>query len=385
MAGIKLENYAWGLLTASIVATDVAIPYATTTGTTLPSLASGEWFYALLQDVDGNREIIKVSSVSPTILLGVERAQEGTVARAWAAGARVSLALTKQSLMDFGDARFLKLEGGSLDGPLSLPAINVPSNSADNSAIARFGNLAVVSNHLVGEPSVGYNIRSGNAANTWRYGIASFASWVQYRNASFDFFFGNDVTPTAGNIITKKLGMRLSTADTENRLTIPAPDAGGGGGFILQAYSGNGDIQFRRGYGSTSQVFLQTTGGTAATPSTEVRVPLLLRIPASQRLDVGDVNSKQISVMNDGIYARSNDNGSGGWIALVTRNASGTPIQMECSTFTKVLYSANCNVESYQFQARDRIYLRGWDQPRITSGSGGFPADAREGDLHIWG
>lgn len=385
MAGIKLENYAWGLLTASIVATDVAIPYATTTGTPLPSLASGEWFYALLQDVDGNREIIKVSSVSPTILLGVERAQEGTVARAWAAGARVSLALTKQSLMDFGDARFLKLEGGSLDGPLSLPAISAPESATDNNAIAALGALNVVSSPTVGYPAIGLNIRSGNAANTWRYATAAVASWIQFRDSTMNFHFSGDASPSSGGIISKRLVAQLAYTSTASSINITRPDTGTTGLVLQVAHAaGNGEVQLRRGYASTSQTLLQTLGGTDTTPSTELRAPLNFR--ANAELLVGAPGGLQMRIVGGGIMTRANNNTTDTWLMYCAPGAGGVVTQVNvASSMTKWLYEGSCNVESYQFQARDRIYLRGWDQPRISSGSGGFPADAREGDLHIWG
>ncbi|MDO6385580.1 hypothetical protein [Uliginosibacterium sp. 31-12] len=100
MAGIKLENNAWGVLSASIIATDTSIPYLRTSGAAFPDLGSGEWFFALLQDSDGNREIIKVTAVSPTVLAGISRGQEGTTARSWPAGSRVSLSITHQTLRD---------------------------------------------------------------------------------------------------------------------------------------------------------------------------------------------------------------------------------------------------------------------------------------------
>jgi len=103
MAGIKIANNAWGTLSATVEAGATAFPFVITTGAAFPVLGSGEWFYVLLQDADGNREIAKVTvfSSGSGVLGGVSRGQEGTTARRWLSGSRISLALTAQSLADY--------------------------------------------------------------------------------------------------------------------------------------------------------------------------------------------------------------------------------------------------------------------------------------------
>lgn len=103
MAGIKIANNAWGILSATVEAGATAFPFVITTGAAFPVLGSGEWFYVLLQDADGNREIAKVTvfSSGSGVLGGISRGQEGTTARRWLSGARISLALTAQSIADY--------------------------------------------------------------------------------------------------------------------------------------------------------------------------------------------------------------------------------------------------------------------------------------------
>lgn len=93
--GIKLTNNANGTLATAISSTDTTIVLAGGSHAKFPVIAanSGDWAPATLVDADGNREIVKVTARSDAQLT-VQRAQEGTAARAWPAGTRIDVRLT---------------------------------------------------------------------------------------------------------------------------------------------------------------------------------------------------------------------------------------------------------------------------------------------------
>lgn len=64
-----------------------------------PTISGSDYFYMTLEDLSANVEIVKVTGVSSNSLT-VERAQEGTTARAYAAGAKAENRLTAGGLND---------------------------------------------------------------------------------------------------------------------------------------------------------------------------------------------------------------------------------------------------------------------------------------------
>jgi hypothetical protein len=96
---IKLANNASGTLATAISASDTGIVLTSGNGALFPSLAAGEYFYATLASSGGTLEIVKVTARSGDSLT-VVRAQEGTSAAGFAAGARFELRVTAQSVRD---------------------------------------------------------------------------------------------------------------------------------------------------------------------------------------------------------------------------------------------------------------------------------------------
>lgn len=97
--GIQLKNNATGYLDSAITAADVGAVLASGDGANFPALSSGDYFYATLEDTDGNREIVKVTArVVDTITIA--RGQEGTTARTFAAGSVIELRVTEQNIQD---------------------------------------------------------------------------------------------------------------------------------------------------------------------------------------------------------------------------------------------------------------------------------------------
>ena len=96
----KFANNAVGTLASAISDVETSITVSGDEGGRFPSLSPGDYFMATIVDEDGNREIVKVTArVGNT--LTVQRGQEGTQARAFTAGSKVSHRLTAGTLNDF--------------------------------------------------------------------------------------------------------------------------------------------------------------------------------------------------------------------------------------------------------------------------------------------
>lgn len=123
---VLYTNNAASILSASITNTAASFSVASGQGALFPAISGGDYFYVTLLDSAGNIEIVKVTARSADTLT-ITRAQDGTSARAWSAGDKVELRITKAMLDDFKtDTRsgYLPLSGGTLsstvDGILTL-------------------------------------------------------------------------------------------------------------------------------------------------------------------------------------------------------------------------------------------------------------------------
>lgn len=96
---IKLKNNVSATLATSIGLADVGLVVTTGQGDLFPALGAGEYFYATLVSSGGAVEIVKVTArVVDTMT--IVRAQEGTTASNFSAGAKVELRVTAQSVID---------------------------------------------------------------------------------------------------------------------------------------------------------------------------------------------------------------------------------------------------------------------------------------------
>ena len=97
---VLYANNAASRLAASI--TNVATSFSVTAGhgVRFPAISGGDHFYATLMDSAGNLEVVKVTARA-TDTFTVQRAQEGTTARAYAVNDIVELRITKAMLDDF--------------------------------------------------------------------------------------------------------------------------------------------------------------------------------------------------------------------------------------------------------------------------------------------
>jgi len=96
---LKFTNNASATLAGSIASTATSITLSSGNGALMPALAAGEFFFATLIDSSNNLEVIRVTARSADVLT-VTRAQDGTTARAYAAGDKVELRLVAATFLE---------------------------------------------------------------------------------------------------------------------------------------------------------------------------------------------------------------------------------------------------------------------------------------------
>lgn len=89
----KLANNASSTLASAINNSVTTVSIASGDASKFPALAAGEWFPLTVVDASGNIEVMRVTARSSATLT-VVRGQEGTTARAFAAGSKCDLRLT---------------------------------------------------------------------------------------------------------------------------------------------------------------------------------------------------------------------------------------------------------------------------------------------------
>lgn len=112
---VVLTNNATSLLAAAIEAADTTISVRTVDAGKFPNPTAGDWFPLTLVDNAGNMEVLKATARVGSIIT-VERAQENTTAKAFAAGARVDLRATAAALMGVGERATTKTVGAAMAG-----------------------------------------------------------------------------------------------------------------------------------------------------------------------------------------------------------------------------------------------------------------------------
>jgi hypothetical protein len=96
---VNLKNNAISKLASSLTSGATTLSVTTGEGAKFPTLTAGQWFPLTLVDSSNNVEVMRCTGRA-TDVLTVTRAQEGTSARAFAAGDRVELRLTAAALSE---------------------------------------------------------------------------------------------------------------------------------------------------------------------------------------------------------------------------------------------------------------------------------------------
>lgn len=97
--GVKFKNNVRSALDTAISASDLGLAVTFGDGTLFPAAGAGDYFYMTIESTEGDYEIVKVTARSGDSMT-IVRAQEGTTARAFTAGASCALRITNQGLLD---------------------------------------------------------------------------------------------------------------------------------------------------------------------------------------------------------------------------------------------------------------------------------------------
>lgn len=107
--GIQLKNNASTTVPLAVTSTATSLVVASGTGAEFPTLGAGDYFYATIQDVNNNFEIVKVTARADDTMT-ITRAQEGTLAIPFPANSRFELRVTVENMLSkFTDLDFLLL------------------------------------------------------------------------------------------------------------------------------------------------------------------------------------------------------------------------------------------------------------------------------------
>lgn len=150
MGAIRYSNNASGTLAISVGPADASITLGAGQGAFFPTIGAGQYALVTLEDVNGVIEIVKAITRTGDVM-NIERAQEGTIAAAFASGSRVEVRVTAASLDNF-----MQKSGDTLPGVYDMIG-------------GTLKNGQLVGTVMRGEPGVSTNeikVPSGGAAPT---------------------------------------------------------------------------------------------------------------------------------------------------------------------------------------------------------------------------
>jgi hypothetical protein len=247
---IKFSNNASTTLASAISTGDLSLTVATGDGAEFPSITGAEYFYATIINSVGSNEIVKVTARSGDVFT-IVRAQEGTIARPFAAGATIENRMTAGSFDDLVDTvaaveGFPTPEDGKFIGDYDLSGTEYPAYTATEMRTALGLGTAAVE-----------DVATGGTGDLLR--------------ADGD---GSSLTSVPGDVITTQGDIIVGDASGDpERLAIGADGqvlTSNGTDVSWQDISGGTDMYF-----GSSQTF--TANGTFTVPSgvTEVIVEVL--------------------------------------------------------------------------------------------------------------
>jgi len=174
----KFTNNASATLASAITTSSTVISVTAGQGAFFPTLAGADYFFATLSDSSNNLEVVKCTARSGDSLT-VTRAQDGTTARAYAAGDRIELRINAAAI----DSKFDK-EGGTVTGNLSVNGNTTLGDAAGDSLTVNAATISYANNPTIS-------------------GAHSYSGNVSYNgNVTFGDAVGDSITINAGTVST---------------------------------------------------------------------------------------------------------------------------------------------------------------------------------------
>lgn len=270
---ILFTNNASAPIASSITTSSTSITVSSGQGAEFPVLAGSDYFIATLVDTSNNIEIVKVTARSSDTMT-VVRAQEGTTARAYAAGSLLELRITAAVLNNLvqasgdqtitGNKTFSSPIIGSVTGnaanvtattnatlttlsALSLPGTQVTgtvpnATNATNSTNATNATNSTNATNLVSGGTIASNVTATTQAtsdNSTKVATTAYVTSTITANAGG---IGSQIATSSGTF-TVPTGVKQLLVTViagggagANTLSPPNGGGGGGGGGVIQGY-----------------------------------------------------------------------------------------------------------------------------------------------------
>lgn len=157
--GMKFTNFATSTLASGILAGSTSLSVFAGDGAKFPTLGVGDYFYAVLENLSGTREIIKVTARTGDSFGTIVRAQDGTSALAWNAGDKVELRVVNANVSDFPKLD----EDNTFTGTntVNLSTTSTATTQANGDSSTKVATTAFVQSALQFSPSTPQTILSG--------------------------------------------------------------------------------------------------------------------------------------------------------------------------------------------------------------------------------
>jgi hypothetical protein len=218
---ILFSNNASGALASSITTAATTITLTTGAGAQFPAISGGNYFYATLTDASNNLEIVKVTARASDVLT-VVRAQEGTIARAYAAADKLELRVTAvvmESLVQVTGDQAISGTKTFASAPVFSTPLAVTSGGSGVSTATGSGNNVLSNSPTLVTPALGtpsavvLTNASGTAASltagaaqqltttNWTVLQSGTALYFQYSGVSKMRLDSNGTLNVAGDII----------------------------------------------------------------------------------------------------------------------------------------------------------------------------------------
>ena len=251
-------NNASAPIASSITTLSTTITVSSGQGAEFPAITGSDYFIATLVDTSNNVEIVKVTARSVDVMT-VVRAQEGTTARAYAAGSLIELRMTAAVLTNFaqlaGDQTFSGVKTftstivGNISGNAATATAALTASRASSNSFYTDGSGT---ENDIGVQLTGY-------ASAYLYN--STASWGLYSPAGgtiLSYTRSTGAVNFNGNATTATSATSATNATNANNLTGVATLAGYSiSGVDITFAAGGGPIVTGQGGGAAMQSFLR--------------------------------------------------------------------------------------------------------------------------------